>query len=115
MRRIGLLLLVCIGLAPAQDAPASAADLASLVPEGTLLFAEFDDLGGVSDWMKNTSLGRICSEPDVQAFLKPFVDQIHSGLDKIPANANPLAAAGLSWRDFQGIEIRRAALGRTKE
>ncbi|MEE8103945.1 MAG: DUF3352 domain-containing protein [Planctomycetota bacterium] len=110
MRRIGLLLLVCIGLAPAQDAPASAADLASLVPEGTLLFAEFDDLGGVSDWMKNTSLGRICSEPDVQAFLKPFVDQIHSALDKIPANANPLAAAGLSWRDFQGIEIRRAGM-----
>jgi len=110
MRRIGLLLLICIGLVPAQDAPARAADLASLVPEGTLLLAEYDDLGGVSDWMKNTSLGRICAEPDVQAFLKPLVAQIHSALDKIPANANPLAAAGLSWRDLQGIAIRRVGL-----
>ena len=110
MRRIGWVLLVCIGLAPAQEAPARAVHLASIVPEGTLLLAEYDDLGGMQDWMKNTSLGRICSEPDVQAFVKPFLKQLYSALDKLPANANPLAAAGLTWRDFQGIEVRRAGI-----
>ncbi|MGQ0615063.1 MAG: hypothetical protein ACT4PV_15120 [Planctomycetaceae bacterium] len=95
---LGLLLGAAVSAAPPPEAPS----LASLVPSGTLLLAECDDLGGHEAWLKETALGRIWSEPELRAFLEPLGEKIKAALGRLAAN-NPL---GLSWADLEGIRVR---------
>ncbi len=99
---LGLLLGAAVSAAPPPEAPS----LASLVPSGTLFLAECDDLGGHEAWLKETALGRICSEPELQAFLRPLGEKIKAALGRLAAG-NPL---GLSWADLEGIRVRGGGL-----
>ncbi|MCZ6787963.1 MAG: hypothetical protein O7E54_12455, partial [Planctomycetota bacterium] len=110
MRRIVVLLLLIPTLSPAQERAAPPVDLASLLPADTLFLFEYDDLGGKEAWLRNTTLGRILAEPDMQAFLKPMGESIKKALEKIAQQFNPLAAIGLKAEDFKGIAIRRFGL-----
>ena len=110
MRRIVVLLLLIPTLSPAQERAAPSVGLSSLLPADTLFLFEYDDLGGKQGWLRNTALGRIVAEPDMQAFLKPMGESIKKALERIAQQFNPLAAIGLKAEDFKGIAIRRFGL-----
>jgi len=107
MRRIGLLLLLLVPVAAAPPAE-EPAGFAALLPADTLLMAEFDDLGGCDVWRKETALGRIAAEPEVQRFLA----QAHANLFTLFAQTGggALGTVGLTPEDFRGIRLRRGGL-----
>ncbi|MHC4952759.1 MAG: DUF3352 domain-containing protein [Planctomycetota bacterium] len=110
MRRLVLILLAFAGLVSAQEAPRSLR-LSELVPPDTLLLLEMDDLGGYEKWSKETALGRIWSEPEMQKFV--------GGMKKAAADAvnnarrqgfDPFAMAGLEPADFTGIVFEQGGV-----
>ncbi|MFQ5844091.1 MAG: hypothetical protein ACE5JG_03805, partial [Planctomycetota bacterium] len=104
--RSSFLLLVVVSVG-AQEPPERPQNLASLLPEGTLLVVETDDLGGWAVKARESALGRICSDPEMQAFLRPLHESVGKAIQSLTALANPFAAVGLSWNDFGGIDVRR--------
>ena len=106
MKRLLVLCLV-FGLAQAQEQAPAPQDLASLLPADTLLVCEGDDLGGMDRWARETALGRLWSDPEVQHFAERLMKSIAPAFGA--ANA-PLGIIGLSMEDLRGIRIRRGGL-----
>ncbi len=107
MRRSILTLLLFAGLAAAQDEHR----LASLVPPDTMLLAEFDDLGGYERWTRETALGRMWVEPEMQQFVGGLHKAIAAAVENLRRQGmDPFAIAGLEPTDFTGIAVRRAGL-----
>ncbi|MEM8883940.1 MAG: DUF3352 domain-containing protein [Planctomycetota bacterium] len=101
-RAVTLLLSILLGAAPAF----AQGGLPDLLPPGTPFVAEFRSVGSYADWTKNSALGRIWAEPEMQVFVR--------GLEKAIADAvegqrrrgpDPFMKMGLEPEDFLGIEI----------
>ena len=106
IHRLTLVLCLSLGLAGAQEPGQQPQDLASLLPARTLFMAEFDDLGGFQKWQRDTALGRIYAEPEMQQFIKGLHKSIGETMQRF-GGANPFAMIGLQPADFEGIEFRR--------
>jgi hypothetical protein len=102
--------LVVLSLAAAAAAAPERRALSELVPAETLVCFETDDLGGVAAWSRETALGRIWSEPEVQAFAGPLLARAREALGRIAGERGPFRFAGLSLDDFSGIAVRRAGI-----
>ncbi len=103
-----LLLSFSLGTVRAAPPPEVRQDLAALLPQDTALFGEFDDLGGLQRWLRETSLGRICAEPEMQQFTRGILAAVKNALKQAQQGFNPLGLVGLTRDDFKGIRIRRA-------
>jgi len=85
-------------------------DLASLVPAKTALLIEVDDLGGRQHWRRETTIGRIWAEPEMQRFVRGLVGSARAAFDRFQQGFNPLGMVGLEPQDLEGIRVRRAGL-----
>lgn len=103
MKRLLVLCLV-FGYAHAQEQAPAPPDLASLLPADTLLLCEGNDLGGTDRWARETALGRLWSEPEVQHFARRLMKSLAPAFD---AAGGPLGIIGLSLEDLRGIRARR--------
>jgi len=110
MRIATIALLILASLGWAQEKSTSV-NLSSLVPPDTMVLLEMDDLGGYERWTKDTALGRMWVEPEMQRFL--------GGMQKAIANAietqrkqgrDPLAMVGLKMSDITGIVPRSGGI-----
>ncbi len=110
MKRIAVLALLGLILRPlavtAQGAPAG---FAATLPAETLLYVEVDDLGGIEQRMKESALGRIWAEPEVQQFVKGLSQSFGAGIAAARGGFDPLAMFGLQMSDFEGIGVRQVA------
>ncbi len=108
MKRIAVLALFGLILRPvavtAQEAPAG---FAATLPAETLVYLEVDDLGGTELRMKESALGRIWAEPEVQQFVKGLSQSIGAGIGAARGGFDPLAMFGLAMSDFEGIAVRQ--------
>ncbi|MHC4451724.1 MAG: DUF3352 domain-containing protein [Planctomycetota bacterium] len=85
--------------------------LAEYVPPSTPVLIEFDDLGGYEQWTKNSALGRIWVEPEMQRFVQGMKQAISKGVAAQRARGPDFfMMAGLEPADFLGIEVRRAGV-----
>jgi hypothetical protein len=103
MKRL-LVLCLIVGFAHAQEQPPVARDLASLLPAETLLVCEGDDLGGMDRWTRETALGRLWADPEMQHFATGLMKSIAPAFDAVNG---PLAIVGLTMDDLLGIRARR--------
>ncbi|MHC4973481.1 MAG: hypothetical protein ACYTG3_14225 [Planctomycetota bacterium] len=103
MKRLLVLCLV-FGFAQAQEQAPAGQDLASLLPADTLLLCEGDDLGGMDRWARETAVGRLWSEPEVQHFAQRLMKSLEPAFG---AAGGPLGIIGLSMDDLRGIRVRR--------
>ena len=103
MKRL-LVLCLIVGFAHAQEQPPVARDLASLLPAETLLVCEGDDLGGMDRWTRETALGRLWADPEMQHFATGLMKSIAPAFDAVNG---PLAIVGLTMDDLLGIRGRR--------
>ncbi|MHC4134881.1 MAG: hypothetical protein ACYS0K_07850 [Planctomycetota bacterium] len=103
MKRLLVLCLV-FGFAHAQEQAPAPQDLASLLPAETLLVCEGNDLGGMDRWARETALGRLWSDPEVQHFAQGLVKSIAPAFE---AANGPLGIVGLTMEDLRGIRARR--------
>jgi len=106
MKRLLVLCLV-FGFAQAQEQAPAPQDLASLLPAETLLVCEGDDLGGIDRWARDTALGRLWSDPEVQHLVQRLMKSITPAFE---AANGPLAIVGLTMDDLRGIRVRRGGL-----
>lgn len=107
MKRLLLLLCLLPALVRAEPPPAEAQDLASLLPAETMFLIEGDDLGGFERWSRETALGQICAEPEVQQFVKGLRKAFTGAMAQWQQGFNPLGMIGLTEADFAGIRFRR--------
>ncbi|MHC4818037.1 MAG: hypothetical protein ACYTF8_08275, partial [Planctomycetota bacterium] len=103
MKRLLVLCLV-FGFAQAQEQAPASQDLASLLPADTLLLCEGNDLGGTERWTRETALGRLWSEPEIQHFAQRLMKSLAPAFG---AAGGPLGIIGLTMDDLQGIRARR--------
>jgi hypothetical protein len=106
MKRL-LVLCLIFGYAQAQEQAPAPKDLASLLPAETLLVCEGDDLGGMDRWARDTALGRLWSDPEVQHLAQRLMKSITPAFE---AANGPLAIVGLTMDDLRGIRVRRGGL-----
>jgi hypothetical protein len=104
MRRLLLLALLPAAYAAPEASPA----LSQLVPAGTLLLVEGDDMDGRGRCGEGTALGALLAEPEVKAFVGRFRESMRQGFGV--GARGPLSFVGLTPEDFDGIRIRRAGL-----
>ncbi|MHC4934526.1 MAG: hypothetical protein ACYTGV_20330 [Planctomycetota bacterium] len=108
MRHLSIVLCLILGVASAQAPDEKPQDLASILPADTLVMLEAEDLGGMAAWMRDTALGRIWAEPEVQRFAKGLEKTLMESMERMQGGFKPLGMVGLDAKDFMGIEIRRA-------
>ncbi|MHC4341714.1 MAG: hypothetical protein ACYSX0_16065, partial [Planctomycetota bacterium] len=108
MRHLSLVLCLLLGVASAQAPDEKPQGLASIVPANTLVMVEAEDLGGMAQWMRDTALGRIWAEPEVQSFAMGLEKSFMDSMERMQGGFNPLAMVGLDVKDFVGIEVHRA-------
>ena len=105
MKRLLVLCLVfSFAQAQAQEQAPASRDFASLLPAETLIVCEGDDLGGMDRWARDTALGRLWSDPEVQHLTQRLMKSITPAFE---AANGPLAIVGLTMEDFRGIRVRR--------
>jgi len=110
MRRSILILLMVAGVVAGEETR-DEHRLAALVPPDTMVLLELDDLGGYDWWSRETSLGRIWAEPQMQQFVGGMTKAVASAVENLRRQGmDPFAMAGLEPKDFTGITIQRAGL-----
>ena len=112
MKRTLLVLVLALGFAKAQEPGAAAhrTDLAAILPSSTMMMFEINDLGDM-EWRKDTALGRIWAEPEVQVFVQGLMTSVEAAYNKAKQGMNFLGMFGLTEADLLGIHVKRFGVG----
>ena len=114
MRSSILILLIVAAMFAGVAAAQEARDehrLAALVPPDTMVLLEMDDLGGYDWWTRETALGRIFVEPQMQQFAGGLKKAFAAAVQNLRRQGfDPFAMAGLEPADFTNVSIQRAGI-----